>query len=103
MKKTIVILCAVVLVSFGGTALAKGHKDSICHYGSTYNFDTMMEEDISFVISISNKGNSIQAHIDNHGDCELPFLILGPGQECKLENDGSTVCKDVMLCECNDV
>ena len=103
MKKTIVMLLVAVLVSFGGTALAKDHKVSICHNGSTYNSVTMMEEDISFVISISNKGDAIQAHIDNHGDCELPFVILGPGQKCKLEDDGSMVCKDVMLCECNDV
>jgi hypothetical protein len=104
MKKTIVMLFAVVLVSFGGTALAMDHKVNICHNGSTYNSTTMMEEDISFVISISGKGNAVQAHIDNHADCLSPFIDWGPGLECELESDGITVmCKEVTLCECLEI
>ena len=103
MKKIIVMLFAVVLITFGGTALADEHKVSICHNGSTYNSDTMMEEDISFVISISEKGKAMQAHIDNHADCPVPFVVLGPGLECELDSDGILViCEEVTLCECLD-
>ena len=103
MKKTILMLFALVLITFGGTALAKDHKVSICHNGSTYNSVTMMEEDISFVISISNKGDAIQAHIDNHGDCPGLFAEVGPGYECEFIDDITIMCKEVTLCECNDV
>ena len=101
MKKTILMLFALVLITFGGTALAMDHKADICHNGSTYNSDTGMEEDISFVISISEKGNAMQAHIDNHADCPVPFIVLGPGLECELDSDGVTIiCEEVTLCEC---
>ena len=99
MKKTIVMLLVAVLVSFGGTALAKHHKEKICHNGSTYNSTTMMEEDISFVISISSK--AVQRHIDNHGDCPVPFVMFDQGYECTLDSDDITViCEEVTLCGC---
>ena len=101
MKKSLVMLFAMVLVIFGGTALADEHKVSICHDGSTYNSTTMEEEDISFVISVSGKGNAVDAHINNHGDCPGLFAEVGPGQECELMIDGITVmCWEVTLCEC---
>jgi hypothetical protein len=102
MKKTIVMLFALVLLTFGGTAFADGHKVSICHNGSTYNSTTLMEEDISFVISISTKGNAVDAHINNHGDCPGLFVELDPGFECELESDGTVICMEVTLCECLD-
>ncbi len=102
MKVFNLILCAAVLAfGFGGTVLAKDHKVNMCHNGSTYNSDTMMEEDISFVISISGKGKAVQKHIENHGDCPGLFAENGTGQECELANNGVTVmCKEVTLCEC---
>ena len=55
MKKFIVALCTVGMLGSAGSVLAKGHKASICHNGSTYDEDAMMDEDISFVITIAGR------------------------------------------------
>jgi len=100
MKKLIVALCTVGMLGSAGSVLAKDHKASICHNGSTYNSDTMVEDDISFVITIAGRGiaKAVGKHVDNHGDLET-YQEGGEGEECKLLDDGITIdCKVVTLC-----
>ncbi len=106
MNKLIVALCAVVMLGSAGSVLAKDHKAkaSICHNGSTYNSETMVEDDISFVITIAGKeiAKAVDKHVANHGDSET-YVDLGPGEECELVDDGTGTmiveCNEIMLCE----
>ena len=75
MKKTLSMLCVVLVIGFAGTAFAgKMEKKEVCHNGSVYIGDTSdgavydPEEwvDGSFVINIS--GNAVTKHLVNHGD-----------------------------------
>ena len=50
MNKLIVALCTVVMLGSAGSVLAKDHKLPICHNGSTYDEDAMME--IPFPLSL---------------------------------------------------
>jgi hypothetical protein len=99
MNKLIVALCTVVMLGSAGSVLAKDHKASICHNGSTYNSVTMVEDPISFVITIAGRetAKAVEKHVANHGDLET-YLELGEGEECKLLGDGTTDCKIVTLC-----
>jgi len=99
MKKLIVALCTAVMLGSAGAVLAKDHKASICHNGSTYNSETQMQDRISFVITIAGRSTAraVEKHVANHGDLET-YLELGEGEECKLLDDGTTDCKAVMLC-----
>ena len=100
MKKQFIALSTVVLLGTAGTALADGHKLSICHNGSTYNSTTMEPDPISFEITIAGKkrAKAVQKHVENHGDLET-YEILGTGEECELQDDGETVvCDEVTLC-----
>jgi hypothetical protein len=99
MKKLIVALCTVVMLGSTGTVLAKGHKVSICHNGSTYNTETRVEDPISFVITIAGREieKAVEKHVANHADLET-YLELGEGEECNLLGDGSIDCNVVTLC-----
>jgi hypothetical protein len=99
MNKLIVALCAGVMLGSAGSVLAKDHKESICHNGSTYNEATMMEEDISFVITIAGRdiARAVEKHVTNHGDLET-YEELGEGEECELLDDGTVACDVVTLC-----
>ena len=104
MNKLIVALCTVVMLGSAGSVLAKDHKTSICHNGSTYNSVTMMEDPISFVITIAGRetAKAVEKHVANHGDLETYTIDQVPGEECELVDDGTgtmTVeCNEVMLC-----
>ena len=102
-KKLIVALCTGVMLGSAGSVLAKDHKASICHNGSTYNEAAMMDEDISFVITIAGKqiAKAVDKHVANHGDLET-YLEGGDGEECKLLNDGTIDCQVVTLCGPDD-
>jgi len=99
MNKFIVALCTGVMLGSAGSVLAKDHKESICHNGSTYNEATMMEEDISFVITIAGRdiARAVEKHVANHGDLET-YVESGEGEECKLLDDGMVACDVVTLC-----
>jgi hypothetical protein len=99
MNKLIVALCTVVMFGSAGSVLAKDHKTSICHNGSTYNSEDQMENPISFVITIAGRSiaKAVEKHVANHGDLET-YLEGGEGEECKLLDDGTTDCKIVTLC-----
>ena len=82
MKKTISMLCVVLVVGFAGTAFAgKKEKVDVCHNGSVYDgevvegavYDEDAWVDGSFVINISE--NALHKHLENHGDSEE--IILG--------------------------
>jgi len=107
MNKLIVALCTVVMVGSTGSVLAKDHKASICHNGSTYTLvdDTLVEEPLSFVITIAGRAiaQAVEKHVVNHGDSET-YEEIGPGEECELVVDDVTgeemvECNEVMLCE----
>ena len=106
MKNLIVILCTGVMLGSAGSVLAKDHKTSICHNGSTYNEATMMEEPISLVITIAGRAiaQAVEKHVVNHGDSET-YVEIAPGEECELVDDGTGTgtmiveCNEVMLCE----
>ena len=73
MKKTISMLCVVLVVGFAGTAFAgKPEKVDVCHNGSVY--DWMVEEWVpgSFVINISE--NAVGKHVVKHGDT----IVINP-------------------------
>jgi len=99
MNKLIIALCTGVMLGSTGSVLAKDHKQSICHNGSTYNEATMMEEDISFVITIAGRdiAKAVEKHVANHGDLET-YQELGEGEECELLDDGTVACDVVTLC-----
>ena len=99
MKKLIVALCTAVMLGSAGSVLAKDHKLPICHNGSTYDEDDMMEIPISFVITIAGRSiaKAVEKHLANHEDLET-YQLLGEGEECKLLDDGTTDCKVVTLC-----
>ena len=103
-KKLIVALCTGVMLGSAGSVLAKDHKASICHNGSTYNEATMTEERLSFVITIAGRAiaQAVEKHVVNHGDSET-YVEIGPGEECELVDDGTGTmiveCNEVMLCE----
>ena len=103
MRKLIVALCTVVMLGSTGSVLAKPDKTSICHNGSTYNSDTLMEDPISFVITIAGKqiAKAVDKHVANHGDLET-YLEGGDGEECKLLDDGTIDCQVVTLCGPDD-
>jgi len=100
MKKFAVALCAGVMLGSAGSVLAKDHKASICHNGSTYNSDTQMEDPISFVITIAGRdvARAVEKHVANHGDLET-YIESGEGEECELLEDGTVACDAVTLCE----
>jgi hypothetical protein len=75
MKKTLSVLCVVLVVGFAGTAFAgRANKVPLCHNGSVYTGDTtdnaVYDPDLwgpgSFVINISENGNAVDKHLDNH-------------------------------------
>jgi hypothetical protein len=76
MKKTLSILCVVLVVGFAGTAFAgRADKVDVCHNGSVYDveidvlpvdYDPTAWVPGSFVINIS--GNAVKKHEVNHGD-----------------------------------
>ena len=81
MKKTLSMLCVVLVVGFAGTAFAgKKEKVDVCHNGSVYTGDTsdgaLYDPDAwepgSFVINIS--GNAVTKHMVNHGDLMIEFF-----------------------------
>ena len=100
MKKLIVALCTVGMLGSAGSVLAKDHKASICHNGSTYDEGDAMETPISFVITIAGRGiaKAVDKHVANHGDWET-YVEIGPGDECELVDDGT----GAMIVECNEV
>jgi hypothetical protein len=104
MNKLIVALCTVVMLGSAGSVLAKQDKVSICHNGSTYNSVTMMEDPISFVITIAGKetAKAVDKHVANHEDLETYTIDEVPGEECELVDDStgtmSVECNEVMLC-----
>jgi hypothetical protein len=99
MKKFTVALCAGIMLGSAGSVLAKDHKASICHNGSTYNSDTQVEDPISFVITIAGRdiARAVEKHVANHGDLET-YEELGEGEECELLDDGTVACDVVTLC-----
>jgi hypothetical protein len=99
MKRFAVALCAGVMLVSAGSVLAKDHKASICHNGSTYNSDTRMEDPISFVITIAGRdiASAVEKHVANHDDLET-YIELGEGEECELLDDGTVACDVVTLC-----
>lgn len=99
MKRFTLTICAGVMMMSTGAVLAKDHKVSICHNGSTYDSATMMEAPISFVITIAGKriAKAVDKHVANHGDLET-YQELGEGEECELLDDGTVACDTVMLC-----
>jgi hypothetical protein len=99
MKKLIVALCTAVMLGCAGSVLAKDHKASICHNGSTYDADTLMDVPISFVITIAGRqlAKAVEKHVLNHGDAET-YQADGDGEVCELLDDGTTACKTVTLC-----
>ena len=103
MKKQIIAISTVVLLGTAGAALANGHKESICHNGSTYNSTTMEYDPISFVITIAGRqhAKAVEKHVENHGDLDEAYIeVEVPGEECELLDDGVTVeCDEVTLCE----
>jgi hypothetical protein len=103
MKKLIVALCTVGMLGSVGSVLAKDHKASICHNGSTYDSGTMMEAPISFVITIAGKriAKAVDKHVANHADLET-YVEGVEGEECKLLDDGTIDCKAVTLCGPDD-
>jgi hypothetical protein len=102
MKKQIIAISTAALLGAVGTAFADGHKQSICHNGSTY-IEGVGEEPISFVITIAGKqlAKAVDKHVENHGDLETYVEgEEGAGEECELLDDGETVvCEPVTLCE----
>ena len=104
MKKLIVALCTGVMLGSAGSVLAKDHKTSICHNGSTYNEVTGMEDTISFVITIAGSqiAKAVEKHEVNHGDEVEAYLVGDEGEECKLLDDGMVACEVVTLCEPDD-
>ena len=105
MKKQIIAISTAALLGAAGAVLADGHKESICHNGSTYNSTDEVSEPISFVITIAGKhlAKAVDKHVANHGDLET-YIETGPGQECELQDDGVTVeCDEVTLCEADVV
>ena len=78
MKKTLSMLCVVLVVGFAGTAFAKKMpKVEVCHNGSVYDLEieelpAAYDPDAwvpgSFVINIS--GNAVTKHVINHEDLE---------------------------------
>ena len=81
MKKTLSMLCVVLMFVLAGTAFAgKKAKVDVCHNGSVYVgatddgavYDPDAWEPGSFVINIS--GNAVTKHVVNHGDL-LDFIV----------------------------
>jgi hypothetical protein len=101
MKTKIIAISTVLLLGTAGATLADGHKESICHNGSTYNSTTMEYDPISFVITIAGKqhAKAVAKHVANHGDLE----IYDPAEEqsiaCEHDDDGGLACDLVTLCE----
>jgi hypothetical protein len=87
------------MLGCAGSVLAKDHKASICHNGSTYDEANMTENPISFVITIAGRqlAKAVEKHVLNHGDLET-YQEDGDGEVCKLLDDGTTACKTVTLC-----
>jgi hypothetical protein len=104
MKKLIVALCTGVMLGSAGSVLAKDHKTSICHNGSTYDEGMKMEVPISFVITIAGSqiAKAVEKHEVNHGDEVEAYLEGDEGEECKLLDDGMVACEVVTLCKPDD-
>ena len=86
MKKAISMLCVVLVIGFAGTAFAgKMEKVDICHNGSVYTGDTSdgaeydpdAWEHGSFVINISENGNAVDKHLDNHFGDTTDITLTG--------------------------
>jgi hypothetical protein len=87
MKKTLSMLCVVLVVGFAGTAFAgKMEKVDVCHNGSEYigtlkigDPAVISETDwvpADFIINISQ--NAETKHVENHGDLvEGEFIPAG--------------------------
>jgi hypothetical protein len=109
MKKFMMALSAAVILGSSGAAIADGHKQSICHNGSTYNEVTQAYDPISFVITIAGKqtAKAVDKHVENHGDLET-YVETGDGDVCDLIVDDvtgeeSVVCEVKTLCEADEV
>lgn len=100
MKKQIIAISTVVLLGTAGAALANGHKQSICHNGSTYDSDLMDYVPISFVINISGKqhAKAVAKHVANHDDLTL-YDEGEQGMACELNDEGIVECDMVTLCK----
>jgi hypothetical protein len=100
MNKLIVALCTAVMLGCAGSVLAKDHKESICHNGSTYNELTGMEDPISFEITIAGRqiARAVEKHVANHDDLVDTYRVTVEGEVCELLDDGTTDCEIVMLC-----
>ncbi len=112
MKKTLSMLCVVLVVGFAGTAFAgRANKVLVCHNGSEYTGDVPDADtgnqpveynpylwvDAAFLINISGNGNAVTKHVDNHGD-STTYLLVDPETdeslplvitELELSDDGS--------------
>jgi len=102
MKKTISMLCVVLVVGFAGTAFAgRKAKENVCHHGSVWEKFDGSEVQLgdapdsgewvpgTFVINIS--GNAVTAHERNHGDFVEPNFSEGADvvTEVTFGDDGS--------------
>ena len=108
MKKTISMLCVVLVVGFAGAAFAgRANKVPLCHNGSVYTGDTTAEAVYdpdawgpgSFVINIS--GNAVTKHVANHGD----LLNFNEGVEVITEvviSDGGIITGFEMQPSCEE-
>jgi hypothetical protein len=105
MKKLTLPLYAVLSLGFVGVALAQedrpSHRIVVCHNGSTYE-DTVSEGPLAFLIAISEKGQAVNKHKANHGDCVDGDISIGleMSEVCELV-DGQPDCKEVIPCSCN--
>jgi hypothetical protein len=98
MKKILSMLCVVLVVGFGGTAIAEPpDKVEVCHNGSVYTGDTTEGADYdpdawvpgSFVIRISEKAAA--KHAEKHGDKLDNFSRGAEGADVTtfvMENEG---------------
>lgn len=100
MKNIITSTVGIILVlSIFSAHAQKPEKVDICHNGSTIDPATLIESDISFVISISEK--AVNKHIQKHDDCDGLFVEGEAIQECELQDDGITiVCEEKISCSC---
>ncbi|NVJ59614.1 MAG: hypothetical protein HWE27_04445 [Gammaproteobacteria bacterium] len=77
----------------------KQGKVMLCHNGSSFDYDLQDEVPVSFVIDINR--NALDAHLNNHDDCDSLFVIGEPVQVCELQDDGITIiCEEKSSCNC---
>lgn len=86
MKKTLSLLCVVLVVGFAGTAFAgRANKVPLCHNGSVYTGDTSDGAEYipeewgpgAFVINISGNGNAVDKHLNNHFGDTIDISLTG--------------------------